>query len=274
MPPCRHALRKKATHSPAQDRPGLSAAQCGAQYRWLDWRVAGLECARAPRAVSSELARFARYPVRHPVSADDAAADALFCRPGQLNSASPATSHRLDWPAGPGASIVASLHRCVLDADAGLGLCRAACAAVTQGQVGRRSSSGALTSGSPFTQCRRHTAKSARMTDADVGGPSTTLGSIAGRRFADGLEAAVTFGLARKMGGANGSRECAPDDKLRDTHHCSRQRRWVSRRDQPILRSIARPPTRTMEPLSIQLIGHFVDPGLDAGLVLFAAWRA
>ena len=25
--------------------------------------------------------------------------------------------------------------------------------------------------------------------------------------------------LARWMGGANGSRECAPDDKLRDTHH-------------------------------------------------------
>ncbi len=24
--------------------------------------------------------------------------------------------------------------------------------------------------------------------------------------------------LARRMGGANGSRECAPDDKLRDTH--------------------------------------------------------
>jgi len=23
------------------------------------------------------------------------------------------------------------------------------------------------------------------------------------------------------MGGANGSRECAPDDKLRDTHHLS-----------------------------------------------------
>jgi hypothetical protein len=26
------------------------------------------------------------------------------------------------------------------------------------------------------------------------------------------------FGMARRMGGANGSRECAPDDKLRDTH--------------------------------------------------------
>jgi hypothetical protein len=25
-------------------------------------------------------------------------------------------------------------------------------------------------------------------------------------------------GIARRMGGANGSRECAPDDKLRDTH--------------------------------------------------------
>src|SRR5882724_1033047 len=24
--------------------------------------------------------------------------------------------------------------------------------------------------------------------------------------------------IARRMGGANGSRECAPDDKLRDTH--------------------------------------------------------
>jgi hypothetical protein len=32
------------------------------------------------------------------------------------------------------------------------------------------------------------------------------------------------------MGGANGSRECAPDDKLRDTHHLSMRaaRRWVS----------------------------------------------
>jgi hypothetical protein len=24
--------------------------------------------------------------------------------------------------------------------------------------------------------------------------------------------------IERRMGGANGSRECAPDDKLRDTH--------------------------------------------------------
>src|SRR6187399_2532729 len=28
-------------------------------------------------------------------------------------------------------------------------------------------------------------------------------------------------GSRRRMGGANGSRECAPDDRLRDTHHRS-----------------------------------------------------
>jgi NTE family protein len=35
-----------------------------------------------------------------------------------------------------------------------------------------------------WTQVTSEAAKSARMTRADVGGPSTTLGSIAGRRFA------------------------------------------------------------------------------------------
>jgi hypothetical protein len=29
------------------------------------------------------------------------------------------------------------------------------------------------------------------------------------------------------MGGANGSRECAPDDKLRDTHQLLFMGRWV-----------------------------------------------
>src|SRR5688572_27346446 len=33
----------------------------------------------------------------------------------------------------------------------------------------------------------------------------------------------------RRMGGANGSRECAPDDRLRDTHHSLRQPLMVSR---------------------------------------------
>jgi hypothetical protein len=54
-------------------------------YRWLDWRVARLQRARAPRAVSSELPRFTRHSIRHFVPGDDAAADPLFCRPGQLN---------------------------------------------------------------------------------------------------------------------------------------------------------------------------------------------
>jgi hypothetical protein len=38
----------------------------------------------------------------------------------------------------------------------------------------------------------------------------------------------------RGMSGANGSRECAPDDKLRDTHQLLFMGRWVSQRAQPI----------------------------------------
>src|SRR5882757_453899 len=41
--------------------------------------------------------------------------------------------------------------------------------------------------------------------------------------------------IARRMGGANGSRECAPDDKLRDTHQLQLVGRWVSQRAQPML---------------------------------------
>jgi hypothetical protein len=31
-------------------------------------------------------------------------------------------------------------------------------------------------------------------------------------------------GEARRIGGANGSRQCAPDDRLRDTHHVPKHR--------------------------------------------------
>jgi hypothetical protein len=38
------------------------------------------------------------------------------------------------------------------------------------------------------------------------------------RDFVFGLRGVPPKRVARRMGGANGSRECAPDDKLRDTH--------------------------------------------------------
>src|SRR5882757_8090290 len=51
-------------------------------------------------------------------------------------------------------------------------------------------------------------------------------------------------GAAGRMGGANGSRECAPDDKLRDTHQLLLVGRSVSQRAQPIRRASLLPLAR------------------------------
>src|SRR6202140_2211778 len=50
------------------------------------------------------------------------------------------------------------------------------------------------------------------------------------------------------MGGANGSRECAPDDKLRDTHQSLLTYRWVSQELNPSYELRSEPAVKNLVP--------------------------
>ena len=86
-------------------------------------------------------------------------------------------------------------------------------------------------------------AENRRCCDLSLACSPTPLWSLSPRAYVEILcrRPSMKGGMASTrawMGGANGSRECAPDDKLRVTHQLPSMPRWVSQRAQPILRAI------------------------------------